>query len=379
MKIYNLSPAINFLAISERSYCNKNLDDSKCLENHFDALDFALWYDESLLTTALPMSLPAFSYIIEAIDNGYISCNKLKNKNFRLACLIYSKFVNCDKERLSKIREDFLKDNPNFFNSEDIKEEKIDYDSLFNDYNHSKCNKRLFPYFYGNGVAKTLISELITRQFICCEEYKNITNIIYICKDNFDYHGIEKNGMTSKHFMKLEGEKFPFVYFKEDFSNVSNSKYIRFEMFENSLSLLQYLSRNEIHEDILYCSLHSKNYDLESIENLKKVFGDLPLHFNFEDSKYKDNKKEETIEKEEIEENKDYFYSKEELIEMKENDSFDNDKFYRCGGIKKYEFEDILNLKQRKTKEGLLYFDPPTDDEESERVDVYGYTEELPF
>lgn len=390
-KAYNNTPAISYLTISTRSFCNQSKDEQMCVSKKFDSLDFVLWYDETLLDSKVSIHLPVFKYILKCVDDGIITYSGFKNKNYRLACLIFSKFVISDSVKIKNMRDNFISDNPDFFSFK--KEvELIDYSNIFK-YNHYNCNKRIFPHLYSNGVKKEVISELISRQFISFEENDYLGNLIYICKDNFDYHGLEYHGIGQKHFMRLKGEAFPFVYFKENFENISNDKYVRFEMFDTTLSLLQYISTNEIYDDVLYCSLHTPNFNVEQITNIRKVFGNLPIHFNFENEKqipeYIAPKESETIvvdiendSKEDIQKDiptvkPEYipFYSEEELIDMKNKNQLTEDIFLKLPVPTEKQFNEIIKMKQIKNYDGKIVFC----DGEDETYDIFGNCSELPF
>lgn len=284
MKTYNFKPAYNNITISTRSFCDLKKDEQICLSKKFDSLDFVLWFDEKLIDNKdVSLHLPVFKYIVTSIDKGYITYSGFKNKNFRLACLIFSKFVNCDSLLLKQIRNTFLSDNPDILEFEkDVPE--INFDDCFN-YNHYQANKSIFSYFKKNGVDYKLVSELIARQFLGFQETGH--NIIYVGKDLFDYKSTETHGLGTRHFMRLKGE-FPFVYYIENLEKEDCYKYSRFdriEVFDTSLSMLQYLSNNKIYYNVVYCSVHTENYNVSCLKNLLKIFGDLPLHFHFANKK----------------------------------------------------------------------------------------------
>lgn len=295
---YNIQSACNNVTISSRSFCDLKKDEVLCINKKLDSLDFALWWDERLLENEdVSIHLPVFKYIISCIDKGYIFNSNFRNKNFRFACLIFSKFVNCDSSFLHNVRDNFLSDNPDFMSFKK-EEPKIDFNSVFS-YNHYQSNKSIFLYFKKNGVDDSLIAELISRQFLGFEEKGH--NIVYVCRDLFDPRSLESHGMGSKHFMRLQG-CFPFVYWSEDLDSEDSVKYERFdrfEIFEDTLSMLQYISSNLVSHNVLYCSVHTPNYNVECIKNLKKTFGDLPIKFHFENKKeipeIYDNKEVETI------------------------------------------------------------------------------------
>ena len=386
---YNDKPAKDYLTISERSYTNKSKDEAFSLEKRQTTLDFVLWYDEKLLkNTDVSINLEPFKYILTSIDKGYITSDKLKNKNYRLACLIFSKFVQADMSRIQMYRDLFLSENPDFFTFKK-EEEDINFNEIFN-YNHYQCNRLIFPYLYGNGIQKTLISELISRQFISFDQEHH--NIIYVCKDIFDYKALEYHGIGKKHFMRLKGT-FPFVYWKENEKNISKDRFIRYELFEDTLTLLQYLSNNYIEDNVLYCSLHTSNYNLDSIVNLRNSFGDLHINFNFENTKeipeyekplekeseynisdYSQKKHEREIPKEKLE----YvpFFTKEQLEEMNKNNDFSDDVFAFYEVETTITFEEVLEMKQCKDKNGKIYF---VRDNDNQSYDIFGNCEELPF
>lgn len=288
MITYNLNQAKDFIKLSTRCYCDLKGDKNYCKLQKLDAIDFCLWFDNSLLEIKdLSFRQAPFDFILSLVDKNHINTkaffgNACKD-NFRVACLLFSKFVKCDVERIHAIREKFLTDNPGFLFPKP-EPTPVNFDSIF-DYSRHKCNKMIFPYLYGNGVSKSVIAELISRQFIAFEEQYN--NIIYICQDCLDYHGIEKHGIGHKHFMKLEGEPFPFVYFPEDLEDVRNDKFIQAEVFDTTLALLQYLSREDtvIYSNVLYVSLHTSNYNREALDNLRLAFPNITLNFHFEDEK----------------------------------------------------------------------------------------------
>lgn len=291
MKTYNVNSVLSHgFRLSTRSYCNTELDKQLAKDKKLDALDFCLWFDNQLLDIKdVSFKMKPFDFILKLVDLNYINSrsffsNSVKS-NFRIACLIFAKFVKCDANNIHSIREEFLKDYPHFF---DKKEEvKINYDELFK-YDRYKANKLIFLYAKNNGISKTLMSELVSRQLVAFDEKGH--NIVYVCTDCFDFQGIERHGIGTKHFMKLEGTPFPFVYYKERFDRVSNDKFVKVEVFDTSLVLLQYLSDDniDIYDDVLYVSMHTSNYNKKAFDNLKNVFGDLPATFHFDNSAKED-------------------------------------------------------------------------------------------
>ena len=102
---YNSDYVSRHLTISSRSFCDLKKDEQICINKNLDSLDFCLWYDEMLINNDdISLHLPPFKYIVTCIDKSYISYVGLKNSNFRLACLIFAKFVNCDVVLLKHLR-----------------------------------------------------------------------------------------------------------------------------------------------------------------------------------------------------------------------------------------------------------------------------------
>ena len=285
MKNYNTYPAKDYLVISPRSQVCLDNDKSLCLRNSLTSLDFCIWYDESLLTCEkLDFSKEAFDFILYLFDYGYIKAEKYlqsPNKSFRISCLLFSKFVHCDVKRIKSFTKQFLSENPDFLKTREQKlKDEYDFTTTFI-YDRYKSNKLIFPYFAKNKVNKSLVAELISRQFISFDDKYN--NVVYINKDMTDNISIEKHGIGTKHFMRLEGKAFPFIYFSES-DNYDYKRFLRCEAFATTLELLQYLSENEICEDVVYISMHTDNYNPDALKNFKIVFGELHINYHFENT-----------------------------------------------------------------------------------------------
>lgn len=318
MKTYNNFPSVGFLKLNPHSISNLESDKKISEQLNLKSLDFALWFDESLLEIKdLDLNKKPFDFILYLLDNNYINSRRFFNNssksNFRIACLLFSKFVKCDVSKIKSIREEYIKDNSEKIQKE--KEEEIDFNSYIS-YNRLKSNKKIFLYLLNHGCSRSVISELISRRFICFDDKYN--NIIYINSDLLDMKSIEKHGIGEKHFMRLEGTPFPFCYWK-DTENIDNKRFTKVEVFKNTLELIQYISENEAKENILYISTHSDNFNIKMIDNLKEIFGDIELHYNFESEKIDmmENSKKEIedndIEKDIIENH--FKYSNEILIQ----------------------------------------------------------------
>lgn len=299
MKTYNLNPSYHDLAISSRCRCCLDNDKVLCEKLKLTSIDFCIWYDENLLTIKnIDFTKKPFDFILFLFDNNYLNSKRFFDNsnisNFRLACLIFSRFVKmADVNKIKSMSHLFLADNPDFLKPILKNTIEVDFTKIFI-YDRYKSNKKIFPYFSNNNVDKQLIGELISRQFIAFDEKYN--NIIYINRDLYDNVSIEKHGITPKHFMRLEGKPFPFIYFTET-EEYSYKRFTRCEAFATTLELLQFISENEVYDDVVYISLHTDNYNPEAIKNFKISFGDLYINFHF-DNKVDVNKVEEEINEE---------------------------------------------------------------------------------
>lgn len=361
MKKYNNNPAINYLSykINKNARCYKATDDKICSAKGLTCLDFLLWYDETFLTEKLDFKKSVFDFILYLTDRDglCISSSTIKN-NFRLACLIYNKFVNADEKEIKKMSAEYLKDNPvndNYINWESI----IDYDK--------KGNKVMFPFFRQLGISDKFVAELVSRQLLAFDN--KFRNLVFICSDSLgNRYGLEKHGITSKHFMRLEGDKFPFCYWVERGNEINFKNINNIVLYSDTLEMLEEIStlieNDEIDYNTVYASLHTKNFHSDCLDNLLKLCSEnVRVIYNFylaEESEEKESIKESG--KLEIVNYPFAHVSYEELQFIKNNKltpltrykkTF---KYYPDGENTNLSFDEIIKLPQMRHPDGTVSF-----------------------
>ena len=375
-KTYNTHPARfeMVLSPSRRSYLAKDKD--KCSEKGFDALDFVLWYDQTLLDSGISLAQPPFDFVLQCVDKGVIHTSKISNP-FRLACLIFNVFANSEAASVKRISANFLKENPNFFDNE--KQEayrSVDFNKIYS-YDRVAANKVMFPHFSSKGIEKALIAELISRQLLAFDDKRAYKNIVYVCQDVAGQKlGCEVCGMTAKPFMQLLGKAYPFVYYRDEVEQLHKEDFERIEFFGDTLEMLQelsalYRSEDGIPSRVLYASLHKNNYSEEAYRNFREQFANLeevwhcdckampqskvapatPIPTVAVDAPkptiYHSDKKFSTLPSEPV--SADFVpFTEAQLREMKQNNQLTEDYFALAGEDEEsiYSFEDIVKMKQ---------------------------------
>ena len=283
---YNKNPACEDLRLSKTSRIYKSADDQLCISKGLNSLDFCLWFDERLLKNFVDFGKNPFNVILQFIDNKddnfVVHASGIKN-NYRLACLIYHSFVNCDVDRIKKISKEYLIDHPEVKINGKNFDEKVDFASIF-DYDTIKANKLIFPYFRDKDIEDSLVAELLKRRLLAFDN--KFRNLIFVGADSFCSYGIEKHGITAKHFMILEGKKFPFCYWferetKKDFKNFKN-----IELYADTVEMLEDISSKRcsggIDVDTIYASLHTPNFSEHCLNNLLELCSDgVKINYNF--------------------------------------------------------------------------------------------------
>lgn len=286
MKKYNNSPAVYDISrhITKNARVYKDVDDKLVVSKGLNSLDFLLWYDERLLeNNNINFNIPPFKMILNLIDNKEeqfnikISSGNVKS-NYRLACLVYHAFSKCDSDRIKGISEQYILDNPSKFDIKKKEPDILNWTDLTTFDKSTGC-KKIFPYFRSQGIKESLIAELITRQLLSFDNKFN--NLIFICQSPFDRYGIEKHGITAKHFMRLEGAKFPFCYWyqKEEIKDFNSFDHCI--IFPDTIEMLKYISDNDIDENTIYSSLHTKNFHTDCIDNLIKLCPNIDTEYTF--------------------------------------------------------------------------------------------------
>ena len=406
-KTYNVNPAKYSITLSQsrRSYLTK--DKVRCEEKGFDALDFVLWYDQTLLDADISFAQSPFNFILQCVEKKIITARGIDN-DFRLACLIFSVFVNSEVSPLKRIRQTFLNENPNFFENErNTAYRTVDFNSVYN-YNRSAANKKMFPFFDNKGIEKRLISELISRQLLAFDDKGTYKNIVYVCQDVLgNKQGLEICGMTSNPFMRLLGKPFPFLYFRDETEQLNNADFERVEVFADTLTMLKRLSELYVTPDgipfrVLYISLHKSNYSEEAYKNFAAMFREIEEVWHCDCKRAAQPKEAVTISPV-VEEtvrripqtatayNPDKKFSDlsvpvskefvplsvEQLIEMKKNNKL-TDKIFAVGNrenyASEYTFEEIIEMPQKQYTNDTICFV----NEDGEEYDILGYTL-LPF
>ena len=390
-KEYNPYPAYKKLTVSKSSRCYLSKDEAACKEKGLNALDFALWYDERLLGSGVPLSLSPFRYILKSIDEGVISHNAIVG-NYRLACLLLAKFVNCDTARIKGIEADYLIDHPAATaEPPKAKAKTLDYATVY-DYDHTAANKIIFPYMASKGIDKALTAELISRGLLAFDGRYSFKNLVFVCNDVTDFHGFEVLGMSeAKHFMQFSGEAFPFLYYREELERIDYTDFLRAEVFNDTLEMLRHLTELKktdegIPQRVLFVSLHTSNYSMAAYTKYRKIFGN--LHENWHCDRKGDGGQTTAAEEQPTEDNAeaaapvDYpfkYYSRAELLEMRDNNRLSTELFAKCvpweEQTEHYTFEEIIELPQAKDENGKIYFELPNE----YRIDIFGTIEGLPF
>ena len=384
-KEYNSNPAYKKLTVSKSSRCYLSKDEAACEEKGLNSLNFALWYDERLLNSGVSLSLSPFRYILKSIDAGVISHDGTVG-NYRLACLLLAKFVNCDSARIKDIEKDYIKDHPNItIEAPKTKTKTLDYSTVYN-YDHTAANKIIFPYMASNGIDKSLTAELISRGLLAFDGRYSFKNLVFICNDVTDFHGFEVLGMSAaKHFMQLSGEAFPFIYYREELERIDYNDFFRAEVFNDTIEMLRYLSELKkadggIPQRVLFVSLHTSNYSMAAYAKYRKIFRN--LHENWHCDRKGDESNATADNTENANDNYTSrpfkYYSKAELLKMRDNNGLTTELFSKHTQEKEqtehYTFEEIIELPQAK-EEGKVYFELPSGD----LIDIFGTIEVLPF
>lgn len=395
-KQYNKLPARYNINIVQSKKCSLDVVKETCNNKGLDTLDFILWYDEKLLHSSVSVHLAPFDYILQSISAGIITY-KAPIKHFRMACLILQEFSKCNKSQVAAMRTAFLKDHPHFL---DAVCTDVDFDSLYN-YNHYTANKIMFPYFARQHIDKDLIAELISRKMLAFDDTYKIKNIIYVCQDLYDNHGIEILGMTEKHYQRLKGQPFPFVYLAEEFDAFSMEDVTKVEFFGSTIKMLQHLSELRASEDGIpartaFASLHTDNYNMEAYLAFKKSFPnaketwhctkkELPAEVVKQTAPAVSvNQILPTLDNESVmyvcaptpEPAPELYYTKAQLIQMKEADTLTYDIFEPGYYDILATFEEVISLPQVKSEDGKISFIHP----EHGELSINGCsTNELPF
>lgn len=383
-KEYNTNPAYKKLTVSKSSRCYLNKDEAACEEKGLNSLDFALWYDERLLNSGVPLSLSPFRYILKCIDDGVLSHDGTVG-NYRLACLLLAKFVNCDAVRIKSIEGDYIKDHPNTaIEAPKAKAKTLDYSTVYH-YDHVAANKIIFPYMASKGIDKSLTAELISRGLLAFDGRYSFKNLVFVCNDVTDFHGFEVLGMSaSKHFMQLSGEAFPFIYYREELERIDYNDFLRAEVFNDTIELLRYLSELKQTDDgipqrVLFVSLHTSNYSMAAYTKYRKIFGNLHESWHCEKKgSVSDTAADSTKTAADYGSRPFKYYSKDELRKMRDNNGLTTELFAKHEEKKAqtehYAFEEIIELPQEKYG-GKVHFELPSGD----LIDIFGTIEVLPF
>ena len=378
IKQYNQYPARYTLRIPYNSKCSLEKDKQLCIDKGFDTLGFILWYDENLLQETISLQLTPFNYILSCITNGIIQCTYVKN-NYRLACLILSMYAKASKPTIWALREAYLKDHPDFYEHKSY--EKIDFESLYK-YDRFTANKIMFPYFASLGIDKELIAELISRRLIAYDGKYKYKNIVYVCQDLYDQYGMETLGMTAIHYQQLKGKPFPFIYFREELEAFKMTDFEKAEFFGNTLDMLKYLSDLKASDSGIPCrtayvSLHSANYNVCAYANFKEKFPNVKEVWHCIKKELTEeipSIQEESVQLPEVDaanEEKvamptividepaaELYYTKEQLIQMRDNGQLTSDIFLSGFDSKEINvpFEEVICLPQDKEHGGEIYF-----------------------
>ena len=278
MKTYNKYPAVNRLHINKDCRVYKTSDDKMCITKGLNALDFCLWFDETLLKNFVDFQKNPFNVILQFIDNKednfIIYSNKVRN-NYRLACLIYHSFVNCDVDKVKAMETEYLEDHSNVSINGKNYDNVVDWEQIL-DYDKIKANKLIFPYFRNKDIEIPLISELLSRELLAFDN--KFRNLIFIGRDSYCKYGLEKHGITDKHFLRIEGKKFPFCYWYEREEKRDFKQFKNLVLYSDTIEMLEEIStlrcEGGIDKDTLYCSLHTANFSEYCLENLLELLSD---------------------------------------------------------------------------------------------------------
>lgn len=387
-KQYNKLPSRYTINIVQSRKCSLDVVKETCSNKGLDTLDFVLWYDEKLLNSSISVQLPLFDYILKSISDGIITY-KAPIKHFRMACLIMQEFSKCNKVQVAAMRAAFLKDHPNFL---DAACADVDFDSLYK-YDHYTANKIMFPYFARQHIDKDLIAELISRKMLAFDDTYKIKNIVYICQDLYDNYGIEILGMTEKHYQRLKGQPFPFVYIAEEFDAFSMDDVTSVEFFGSTIEMLQHLSELRESEDGIpartaFASLHTDNYNIAAYLAFKKSFPntketwhcakkELPAEVIRQSTPSVsitqtlpalDNESAISVSVPDPEPAPELYYSKEQLASIINSDQVSEDDFLLGCGEPQITFDELVCLPQDKEADGSVFFIH----EEHGDLDLYG-------
>ncbi len=272
--------AKDYLTLSRSTYTRdyKYLK-QQALEEHRTAFEFCIWYDYQLVGKA-NLETGVFSCILDLIDNKHISAAYIKD--FRLACILFQKFLQSDKTINNNKCAEYLADHPDIAVRLNTKRVNANFGEYLK-YDREKAHKIIFPFFRSRGIDINLIGELISRELLAFDT--TFRNLIFLNTNHLEIVGVEKLGIGEEHFQRLEGKKpLCWCYWMEQ------KKHIQFQtdiesviFFDTTLHLLKYLSDHEPQENTLYCSLHTENCLLETFINtialLKK---DVEIKFVFE-------------------------------------------------------------------------------------------------
>ena len=156
MKTYNIYPACKYHSlISPRSKCCLDNDKALCEKQKLTTIDFCIWWDESLLTIdKLNFNIKPFDFILYLLDNNYLNSKSFFDNsnvsNFRIACLLFSRFVKMvDTKKIKNMSELFINDNPDILKSSSTNVIEVDFAKIFI-YDRYNSNKKIFPYFSNN-------------------------------------------------------------------------------------------------------------------------------------------------------------------------------------------------------------------------------------
>ena len=243
------------------------------------AFEFCIWYDFTLVNVA-NLHTGVLSCILDLAEKNHISSDAYVN-DFRLANLLMQKFLQSDKKVNDAKCEEYLADYSAIMTK--LNTISIDADfSEFLSYDRVTANKQMFPFFRSKGINTNLIAQLISREMLAFD--CKFHNLVFINRTDTEIVGVEKLGIGSKHFQRLEGikhvcwsywvEKRKYISFKTDIQKVI--------FFDDTIRLLQHLSENQPQENVLYCSLHTDNCLIETYTNtLELLNDDVEIQFNF--------------------------------------------------------------------------------------------------
>ena len=264
-----------------RSTNTKNYETLKkeALAQKRTAFEFCIWYDFTLVNVA-NLHTGVLSCILDLVEKNYIS-SEAYVKDFRLANLLMQKFLQSDKRINDAKCEEYLADYPAIMTELNTISIAADF-SEFLSYDRVTANKQMFPFFRSKGINTNLIAQLISREMLAFDCKFN--NLLFINRTDTEIVGVEKLGVGSKHFQRLEGskpvcwsywvERREYISFKTDIKKVI--------FFDDTIRLLQHLSENQPQENVLYCSLHTENCLIDTYTNpIELLNADVEIQFNF--------------------------------------------------------------------------------------------------